>query len=91
MPISVRTLAPEPEAYIAKGLSDFDLTELAIGIVVGNQLVYAKDFGLRRKDGEPVDPATVVQIGSATKAFLATAIAIAADRKELDWDDRVVD
>jgi CubicO group peptidase (beta-lactamase class C family) len=82
---------PQLEAYIAKGLSDSDLTELAIGIVVGNQLVYAMGFGLRWKDGEPVDPATVFQIGSTTKACLATTLAIAADRKELDWDDRVVD
>ncbi|WP_306752647.1 serine hydrolase [Paracoccus actinidiae] len=91
MAVRVRTLAPELEAYIAKGMSDFDLPGLAIGIVVGDELVYAKGFGLRRKDGEPVDPATVFQIGSTTKAFLATTLAIAADRKEFDWDDRVVD
>ena len=36
-------------------------------------------------------PHTVFQIGSTTKAFLATTIAIAVDRGKLHWDDRVVD
>ncbi|MCZ0963969.1 serine hydrolase domain-containing protein [Paracoccus benzoatiresistens] len=91
MAARVRALTPELEAYVAKGMSDFDLPGLAMGIVVGDDLVYAKGFGLRRKDGEPVDPETVFQIGSTTKAFLATTLAIAVDRKKLDWDDRVVD
>ena len=34
---------------------------------------------------------TIFQIGSTTKAFLATTIAIAVDRGKLHWDDRVVD
>ena len=46
---------------------------------------------MRRKGGEPVDPGTVFQIGSTTKAFLATTMAIAVDRGGLAWDDRVVD
>ena len=35
------------------------------------------------RGGEPVDTATVFQIGSATKPFLATTMAIAADRGEV--------
>ena len=34
---------------------------------------------------------TIFQIGSNTKAFLATAIAIMVDRGKLKWDDRIVD
>ena len=41
--------------------------------------------------GEPVDTRTVFQIGSTTKAFLATTLAIMVDRGKLRWDDRVVD
>ena len=41
--------------------------------------------------GAPVDSRTVFQIGSAAKTFLATTIAIAVDRGERHWDDRVVD
>ena len=44
-----------------------------------------------REGGEAVDAGTVFQIGSTTKAFLATTMAIAVDRGLLSWDDRVVD
>ena len=87
----IAALAPELEAYIAAGMKDFDLPGLAIGIVTGDRLVYAKGFGVRRKGGEPVDTETVFQIGSTTKAFLATTMAIAVDKEKLAWDDRVAD
>ena len=48
-------------------------------------------FGVRSKGGPPVDSQTVFQIGSTTKAFLATTMAIAVDRGKLRWDDRVID
>ena len=91
MEARIAALVPDLEAYIDSGMKAFDNPGLAIGIVSGDKLVYARGFGVRRKGGEPVDTATVFQIGSTTKAFLATTIAIAADRKQLAWDDRVVD
>ena len=70
----------------------FDVPGLAIGIVINGQLVYEKGFGVRSKSGGgPVDTRTVFQIGSTTKAFLATTMAIMVDRGKLRWDDRVVD
>ena len=91
MDAQVAALVPELEATIASGMNAFDNPGLAIGIVTGDRLVYAKGFGFRKKGGEPVDTATVFQIGSATKSFLATTMAITADRKKFAWDDRVVD
>ena len=87
----IEALKPELEAYIAAGMKNFDLPGLAIGIVTGDRLVYAKGFGVRRKGGEPVGTETVFQIGSTTKAFLATTMAIAVDKEKLAWDDRVAD
>ena len=91
MDARIAALVPEIEATIARGMTAFDSPGLAIGIVTGDRLVYAKGFGVRRKGGEPVDTATVFQIGSATKPFLATTMAIVADRGKFAWDDRVVD
>jgi CubicO group peptidase (beta-lactamase class C family) len=91
MTARIKDLAPELESYIANGMTAFDNPGLAIGIVTEEGLVYAKGFGVRRKGGPAVDPETVFQIGSTTKAFLATTLAIAVDRKKLAWDDRVVD
>jgi CubicO group peptidase (beta-lactamase class C family) len=59
--------------------------------VTGDQLLYAKGFGTRNDKGEPVDTKTVFQIGSVTKGFLATTMAIEVDKGRLRWDDRVVD
>ena len=83
---------PEIEDYIAGGMKEFDIPGLAVGIVAGDKLVYAKGFGVRSKSGGlPVDAQTVFQIGSTTKAFLAATEAIMVDRGKLRWDDRVVD
>src|SRR5262245_23632803 len=59
----VKALIPEFEAYIASGMKAFDVPGLAVGVVVGDKLVYAKGFGVRRKGGDaPVSPRTVFQI-----------------------------
>jgi hypothetical protein len=65
----IQELIPSLEGYIATGMKAFDVPGLAIGIVAGDKLIYAKGFGGRRKDGgELVDSRTVFQIGSTTKA-----------------------
>jgi CubicO group peptidase (beta-lactamase class C family) len=88
----VQALMPDLEAYIVSGMTAFDVPGLAVGIVTGDRLVYAKGFGVRSKSGGlPVDTRTVFQIGSTTKAFLAATEAIMVDRGKLHWDDRVVD
>jgi CubicO group peptidase (beta-lactamase class C family) len=92
MEARIQALIPELEAYVAGGMKAFDVPGLAIGIVTGDRLVYAKGFGVRSKaGGAPIDTRTVFQIGSLAKAFLATTMAIAVDRGQLRWDDRVVD
>jgi CubicO group peptidase (beta-lactamase class C family) len=88
----VQALLPDLEAYVARGMQAFDVPGLALGIVAGDTLVYAKGFGVRSKaGGVPVDTRTIFQIGSTTKAFLATTLAIMVDRGTLRWDDRIVD
>ena len=88
----VQELIPEIEAYVESGMKGFELARLALGIVVDDKLVYAKGFGVSGKTRRaPVDPRTIFQIGSTTKGFLATTLAIMADRGKLHWDDRIVD
>jgi CubicO group peptidase (beta-lactamase class C family) len=85
-------LKPSAEAYITSGMKAFDLPGLAIAIVANDRIVYSKGFGVRSKaGGAPVDKHTVFQIGSATKGFLATTMALMVDRGKFKWDDRVVD
>jgi CubicO group peptidase (beta-lactamase class C family) len=92
MAARITALIPDLEAYIRSGMKAYDVPGVAVGIVTGDRLVYAKGFGVRSKSGgAPVDPRTVFQIGSLTKAFLAATMGIMVDRGKLKWDDRVVD
>jgi CubicO group peptidase (beta-lactamase class C family) len=92
MEARISALIPALEAYIQSGMKAYHVPGLAIGIVTGDRLVYAKGFGVRSKNGGvPVDTRTVFQIGSLAKAFLTTTMAIMVDRGKLNWDDRVVD
>lgn len=87
----VQELIPKLDECVASGMKAFDIPGVAIGIVVGDKSVCSKEYGVRSKGGPPVDSQTVFQIGSTTKAFLATTMAIAVDRGKLHWDDRVID
>jgi CubicO group peptidase (beta-lactamase class C family) len=88
----IEAIVPETEAYIADGMKTFDLPGLAIGIVANDRLVYGMGFGACSKaGGSPVDTDTIFQIGSATKGFLATTMALLVDRGRFKWDDRVID
>ena len=58
-PIEARisALIPDLEAYIRSGMKAYDVPGVAVGIVTGDRLVYAKGFGVRSKSGgAPVDP-----------------------------------
>jgi CubicO group peptidase (beta-lactamase class C family) len=87
----IEAIVPDLEAEIARGMKEFGVPGLAIGIVSGDRLVYGKGFGVGRKGGASVGTGTVFQIGSTTKGFLATTLAIGVDRGLFAWDDRVVD
>jgi CubicO group peptidase (beta-lactamase class C family) len=88
----IQGLVPDLERYITSGMKGFDVPGLAIGIVANDKLVYAKGFGVRAKEGGgTVDTRTVFQIGSTTKGFLATTMAMMVDRGRFKWDDRVID
>ena len=57
MEARISALIPDLEAYIQRGMKAYDVPGVAIGIVTGDRLVYAKGFGVRSKSGgAPVDP-----------------------------------
>src|SRR5205085_1788371 len=62
----------------------------SVAIVHGDEVVCLKGFGVRElgKD-EPVTPDTLFAVGSTTKAFTTTAIAILVDEGKMAWDDPV--
>ncbi len=80
------------DAFIEKVRTDWGIPGMAVGIVKGDSLVYARGFGVREAGKpDPVDANTLFAIGSNTKSFTATAAAMLVDEGKLRWDDRAID
>jgi CubicO group peptidase (beta-lactamase class C family) len=73
---------------LATGMvADWNLPGLAIAIVSGGEVVYAKGFGFRDIEGEkPMTPDTLFSIGSTTKAMTTTVLGMLVDEGKVEWD-----
>jgi CubicO group peptidase (beta-lactamase class C family) len=71
-------------------LRRWELPGLAIAIVDHDRVVYLKGFGVKTAGGsDPVGPDTRFQVGSVTKQFTTTLMAMLVDEKKMRWDDPV--
>src|ERR1035437_5672489 len=78
------------DAYITRAMKTFEVPGLAVAVVKGGKVVFAKGYGVRKLgDPTPVDENTLFGIGSNTKAFTAATIASLVDEGKLSWDDKV--
>ena len=61
-----------------------------IGVYQDGEVVYARGFGLANLEYEiPNTPTTVFRVGSVSKQFVGLAIALLAQRGEIDLDDDI--
>jgi CubicO group peptidase (beta-lactamase class C family) len=74
--------------YVARSMAEWKVPGLAIAIVRNDSVVLARGYGVRTL-GQPdrVDQSTMFAIGSSTKAFTATAVAMLVDQGKVKWDD----
>lgn len=80
------------ETYAEEQRKAWNIPGMAIAIIKGDETLFSKGFGQRGlTDSRPVDEDTIFQIGSLTKAFTSALVAMAVDRKEINWDDKVID
>jgi CubicO group peptidase (beta-lactamase class C family) len=79
------------DTYAARAMQTFGAPGMAVAIVEGDK-IETRTYGIREL-GSPdrVDAHTTFPIGSNTKAFTSTALAILVDEKKLDWNDHVAD
>jgi len=86
-----RDAAPDLEelaARIEAARADWQVPGVGVAIVKDGEVVLAEGFGVRHlEDGGEVDADTLFAIGSASKAFTATAVGMLVDDEQLDWDD----
>ncbi len=89
--IDISKITPTFETYLEKAMKDWNVPGVAVGIIHGNQLVYAKGFGTKEiGKSQSIDAQTIFPIGSLSKAFGAAALAILVDKGLVDWYDEVV-
>lgn len=80
------------DAYVKKTMVEWEVPGLAVALVKDDQVVFMKGYGVREVGKtDKVDENTVFPIGSTSKAFTSTAVALMVQDKKVSWDDKVVD
>jgi CubicO group peptidase (beta-lactamase class C family) len=78
------------DAYITHAQQDWKIPGVAVCVVKDGKVVWMKGYGTTEMDGnKKVDENTLFMIGSNTKAFTATALAMLDADKKLSLDDKV--
>ena len=80
------------DQYVAHAAKVWHVPGMAVAIVKGDSLVFAKGYGVLEQ-GKPamVNEHTRFAIASTTKAMTVAALAMLVDEGKLHWDDRVID
>lgn len=80
------------DAAIEAALADQKIPGAAVGVVVGDEVVLLKGYGLRDLERKlPMTPDTLMPIASVTKQFTVSALGTLVRRGKLDWDAPVRD
>jgi CubicO group peptidase (beta-lactamase class C family) len=66
-----------------------DRPGVAVLIVAEGEVLYKKGYGRAKFGGEAITPASMFDLASVSKHITATAIALLAERGQLDFDDPV--
>src|SRR3954462_1478173 len=81
LPLATPVAAQEPfpglDAYVTKAMSGWKVPGLSIAIVRNDSVLYAKGYGLQRVGTTTaVNDQTLFEIGSSSKSFTATLVAM---------------
>jgi CubicO group peptidase (beta-lactamase class C family) len=83
---------PGLDAYVTKALHDWKVPGISIAIVRNDSVLYTKGFGVLAVGGStPVNEQTLFEIGSSSKAFTATLVAMLVSDGKMRYDDHITD
>jgi CubicO group peptidase (beta-lactamase class C family) len=78
------------DSYMEQVMKDWNAPGIAIGIVMGDKLVFAKGYGFRDYGKKlPYTATTTQPIASNTKLFTAVAAGLLVEEGKLRWDDPI--
>jgi CubicO group peptidase (beta-lactamase class C family) len=93
-PLAVGAQEPFPglDAYVNQTLATWHVPGVSIAIVRNDTVLYTKGYGVRAFGAAaPVDDHTLFEIGSSSKAFTATLVAMLVGDGKMRWDAHVTD
>lgn len=80
------------ERYAEEARQAWGTPGMAVALVADGQVIWSKGFGVKQAGNpEPVTVDTVFQIGSASKSFTASLVALQVQQGRLNWTDKVID
>ena len=89
---TITAITPELDALAAESMAEWKVPGLAIAVVHNGETALLKAYGQRDVEaGLPVTTRTQFTIGSITKTFAATGLAMLVDEGRLDWTKPVRD
>jgi CubicO group peptidase (beta-lactamase class C family) len=78
------------DSYVNRALADWQIPGVSVCIVKNGKVVVMKGYGIKELGtNDKVDENTLFMIGSNSKAFTATAMALLDAEKKLSLDDKV--
>ena len=78
------------DTYITKAIEEWNVPGVSVAVVKHDKVVFLKGYGVREAGKrDPVGDRTLFAIGSTTKAFTSTIVAMLVDDGKLKWDDPV--
>lgn len=85
-----RFITDSLDGYVNRAMRDWQIPGVALAVVKEGRVVLTKTYGVR-ETGKPdrVDENTLFMIGSNSKAFTATALAMLEQENKLSIDDKV--
>ncbi len=91
-PAALDTRLADFEEYMQQQLKDWNAPAVGVGIVISNQLLFAKGYGYRKYDEKlPFTAKTLCPIASNTKLFTAVAAGLLVKDGKLAWDRPIRD
>ncbi|MBS2037368.1 serine hydrolase [bacterium] len=79
------------ETYAEEARKAWGTPGMAVALIADNQVIYTHGFGTRSLQGPAVTAETLFQIGSASKSFTSSLVALQVQAGKLNWDDKVID
>jgi CubicO group peptidase (beta-lactamase class C family) len=88
----IAAFVPDLDALIAEAMDEWKIPGLAIAVLQNGEVALLRAYGLRDVEaGLKATTDTQFLIGSITKSFTATGLALLMDERRIDWKKPVRD